>query len=122
MILQPNIIRLFGVYNESQHIYLVLEHMKGGELFHRIVERNYYNESVARDTCLIIFRAIRYCHDRKVAHRDLKPVSSKFMNDAGNKVVNWKFPRSYISPYPTLFLSLGFPPPPIITGYNKLHY
>lgn len=69
----PNIIRLFDVFNEPHHYYLVTEKMMGGELFHRIVEKNFYNEKEARDTCLILFRAIEYCHAYQVAHRDLKP-------------------------------------------------
>lgn len=69
----PNIIRLFDVYEEKDHYYLVTEKMIGGELFDRIVQKSYYNEKEARDTCLIIFRAIQYCHSKQVAHRDLKP-------------------------------------------------
>ena len=45
----------------------------GGELFDRIVSKSYYNEKEARDVCLILFDAMKYCHDRNVAHRDLKP-------------------------------------------------
>lgn len=45
----------------------------GGELFDRIVQKTYYNEKEARDTALVLFRAIHFCHQRKVAHRDLKP-------------------------------------------------
>ena len=69
----PNIIRLTDVYHEKAHYYLVTEKMMGGELFDRIVQKSYYNESEARDVCAILFKAIQYCHERKIAHRDLKP-------------------------------------------------
>lgn len=69
----PNIIRLFDVFEEPNFFYLVTEKMDGGELFDRIVERSYYNEKDARDTCLVLFQAMSYCHEKKVAHRDLKP-------------------------------------------------
>lgn len=69
----PNIIRLYEVYDETDHYYLVTEIMRGGELFDRIVTKTFYNEKEARDVCKTIFGAINYCHDRQVAHRDLKP-------------------------------------------------
>lgn len=69
----PNIIRLYETFDEKDFYYLVTEKMLGGELFDRIVQKSYYNEKEARDTCVVLFEAIRYCHSKKVAHRDLKP-------------------------------------------------
>ena len=69
----PNIIRLYDVFEERDFYYLVTEKMMGGELFDRIVQKSYYNEKEARDTCLILFQAMEYCHSKKIAHRDLKP-------------------------------------------------
>jgi len=68
-----NIIRLYETFDEKEYYYLVTEKMLGGELFDRIVQKSYYNEKEARDTCCVLFEAIRYCHSKKVAHRDLKP-------------------------------------------------
>jgi len=68
-----HIIRLYDVFEESHFYYLVTEKMSGGELFDRIVQKSYYNEHEARDVCQILFKAMKYCHDRKIAHRDLKP-------------------------------------------------
>lgn len=69
----PNIIRLYDTFDEKDYYYLVTEKMLGGELFDRIVQKSYYNEKEARDTCIVLFEAMRYCHSKKVAHRDLKP-------------------------------------------------
>jgi serine/threonine protein kinase len=69
----PNIIRLYDVFEEKLYYYLVTEKMSGGELFDRIVQKSYYNEKEARDTCLVLFEALNFCHTHKVAHRDLKP-------------------------------------------------
>jgi len=68
-----NVIRLYDVFDEKKHYYLVTEMMNGGELFDRIVEKEYYNEKDARDVSKILFDAIAYCHKQNVAHRDLKP-------------------------------------------------
>lgn len=68
-----NIIRLYDVFEEKAFFYLVTEKMSGGELFDRIVQKSYYNEKEARDTCKELFEALLFCHDHQVAHRDLKP-------------------------------------------------
>jgi serine/threonine protein kinase len=68
-----HIIRLYDVFEEAQFYYLITEKMLGGELFDRIVQKSYYNEKEARDVCVILFEAMKYCHDHEVAHRDLKP-------------------------------------------------
>ena len=69
----PNIIRLYEVYFELDHYYLVTEMMKGGELFDRIVEKESYCEMEARNVAKALFNAILHCHSKKIAHRDLKP-------------------------------------------------
>lgn len=68
-----HIIRLYDVFEEEKYYYMVTEKMSGGELFDRIVQKSYYNEKEARDVCIILFDAMKYIHEHKVAHRDLKP-------------------------------------------------
>jgi serine/threonine protein kinase len=50
----------------------VMELMTGGELFDRIVEKEKYTEDEARIVVLKLARAIEYCHNRGIVHRDLK--------------------------------------------------
>lgn len=69
----PNIIRLYETYSESDYYFLVTEKMLGGELLDRVVQKTFYNEKEARDTCTILFEAMEYCHSKRIAHRDLKP-------------------------------------------------
>jgi hypothetical protein len=69
----PNIVRLYEAFSEQDYYYLVTEKMMGGELLDRVVQKTFYNEKEARDTCSILFEAMKYCHSRQVAHRDLKP-------------------------------------------------
>lgn len=69
----PNIIKLHDLFDDNKYTYLVTEMMAGGELFDRIVKKQYYTETEARDVCKILGGALQYCHGQKIAHRDLKP-------------------------------------------------
>ncbi|CAJ1944533.1 unnamed protein product [Cylindrotheca closterium] len=68
----PSIIRLYDVFRFPDKLHLVLEEMKGGDVLHRIAEKEVYTEAEARDTCTYFFEAVRYCHRKNIAHRDIK--------------------------------------------------
>ncbi|CAM9982158.1 unnamed protein product, partial [Pylaiella littoralis] len=69
-----NVLRIYDFYElEVDHYFIVLEYMKGGELFNRIEKKEFYNEEEARDVCLILLRAVEYIHSQDIVHRDLKP-------------------------------------------------
>mmetsp|Transcript_16283 Transcript_16283/g.33652 ORF Transcript_16283/g.33652 Transcript_16283/m.33652 type:complete len:238 (+) Transcript_16283:569-1282(+) len=75
--------------------------MTGGELFDRIVQKSYYNEKEARDTCVILFKAIQYCHSKQVAHRDLKPENLLLQsadNDSNIKIADFGFAKKCLRP------------------------
>jgi calcium/calmodulin-dependent protein kinase I len=96
-----HIIRLYDVFEEPQHYFMVTEKMMGGELFDRIVQKSYYNEKEARDTCEIVFSAIHYCHQKKVAHRDLKPENlllTSENDDSDIKIADFGFAKSVTAP------------------------
>ncbi len=67
------ILKCLGFYDEPEHYYLVMECLKGGELFDRLVSKQYYNEREARDIVKVLLQALQYLHQNNVAHRDVKP-------------------------------------------------
>lgn len=92
----PNIIRLFHVFDEKDHYFMVTEKLEGGELFDRIELKSQYNEKEARETALVLFQAIQYCHDHKIAHRDLKPENLLLKSNADDsniKIADFGFAR-----------------------------
>jgi calcium/calmodulin-dependent protein kinase I len=100
-LLHPNIIRLYDVYDERLYFYMVTEIMLGGELFDRIVQKSYYNEKEARDTCVVLFEALQFCHKHKVAHRDLKPENLLLQssdNDSNLKIADFGFAKKCPQP------------------------
>jgi len=96
-----NIIRLFKVFHEPVKYYLVMELVKGGELFDRVVSKNSYSEVEARDACRTVFEAIGYCHKNCIAHRDLKPENLLLMyedSDTEIKIADFGFSKHVESP------------------------
>lgn len=97
----PHIIRLFDFFEEPNTYYLVMERMRGGELFDRIVAKAYYSEKEARDTCKIVLSAVSYCHDNHVAHRDLKPENLLLLSeveDSQVKIADFGFAKKVHKP------------------------
>jgi len=96
-----HIIRLFDFFEEPSTYYLVMERMRGGELFDRVVAKAYYNEKEARDTCKIVLEAVRYCHENHVAHRDLKPENLLLLSDVDDsavKIADFGFAKKVYKP------------------------
>ena len=70
----PNIIKLKEVFFGSQKVYLIMECCKGGELFEQFTRHAHQGLSEECTSRLMadMFSAVRYLHERGIAHRDLK--------------------------------------------------
>lgn len=68
-----NIVKLYEEYETSDKIYLVMELVKGGDLFDAITQSVKFGEvdsaRMVKDLCNALF----YLHSRSIVHRDLKP-------------------------------------------------
>jgi len=60
------------VQNDSA-IYIVMELVRGGDLFDRIIARHCYPEPDARSLMLRLLSGVAYLHRNGIVHRDLKP-------------------------------------------------
>lgn len=69
----PNIIKMLDCYETDENYFIVLEFMRGGELFERIIEKEFFTEEEAVNVLNTLLDAVRYCHSKGIIHRDLKP-------------------------------------------------
>lgn len=69
----PNIMKLDSVYESDNSYYIVLEYFSGGNLKELIKEQGVLTESNARFIMLQVLKAIKYLHENKILHRDIKP-------------------------------------------------
>uniref|UniRef100_A0A1A7YKC9 Protein kinase domain-containing protein n=2 Tax=Iconisemion striatum TaxID=60296 RepID=A0A1A7YKC9_9TELE len=68
-----NIVALEDIYESSNHLYLIMQLVSGGELFDRIVEKGFYTEMDASRLIRQVLDAVNYLHSMAIVHRDLKP-------------------------------------------------
>lgn len=73
LIEHPNVLRLYDVYENKKYLYLVLEHVSGGELFDYLVKKSRLTIKEARKFFRQIISALDFCHSHLICHRDLKP-------------------------------------------------
>ncbi|XP_046901884.1 serine/threonine-protein kinase DCLK2 isoform X1 [Hypomesus transpacificus] len=69
----PNIIMLIEELDTTSELFLVMELVKGGDLFDAITSSTKYTE---RDASAMVFNlagALKYLHSMNIVHRDIKP-------------------------------------------------
>ncbi|XP_034614504.1 serine/threonine-protein kinase DCLK1 isoform X2 [Trachemys scripta elegans] len=69
----PNIVLLIEEMDMPTELYLVMELVKGGDLFDAITSTNKYTERDASGMLYNLASAIKYLHSLNIVHRDIKP-------------------------------------------------
>ncbi|KAJ7623293.1 hypothetical protein FB45DRAFT_1061231 [Roridomyces roridus] len=85
----PNIMRLYDVWETSSELYLILEYVKGGELFEHLCKKGRLPTEEALGYFQQIIDAVNYCHQFNIAHRDLKPENILLDEDMNVKIADF---------------------------------
>uniref|UniRef100_A0A6B2L0E6 Protein kinase domain-containing protein n=1 Tax=Arcella intermedia TaxID=1963864 RepID=A0A6B2L0E6_9EUKA len=76
------VVQLYEIYEDEDHVYLVMELMVGGELFEKIANMTDYSEAYASKIMKQVFLIIRDLHKVDIIHQDLKPENLLLMGDS----------------------------------------
>jgi len=120
----PNILKVYEYFSNEKYWYFVMEYLSGGELYDRIVDMQYYDESTAAHIMKQIFSCVSYLHQMNIVHRDLKPenmmVTTK--KDLTIKLIDFGT-ATFFKPKEKLTMKVGSPyyiAPEVLKGsYNK---
>lgn len=72
LVRHPHIVELKEVMANKAKVFMVVEYVKGGELFAKVAKGK-MKEEIARKYFQQLISAVDFCHSRGVTHRDLKP-------------------------------------------------
>ena len=87
----PGIVEIKEVLMSKQHLYMVLEYVKGGELYSKITRSGKLDEVAARIYFGQIMEAIAYCHSKNICHRDIKPENILLDENDNVKITDFGF-------------------------------
>merc|ERR1712166_1605475 len=92
----PFIVEFTASLQDSQCIYLVMEHLPGGDLFNYMVHSKSLPESAAQFYVANVLCALEHLHDHQIIYRDLKPENLVFDRAGYLKLVDFRFAKKLV--------------------------
>ena len=87
-IIHPNIVRMYNHFEQDQNIYCFLEYIEGETLYSKIKSNpDGLNEREAFKIFSQIIKAIKFLHNNKIIHRDIKLENFLIKKDINNKEI-----------------------------------
>ncbi|KAK6590330.1 hypothetical protein RS030_162538 [Cryptosporidium xiaoi] len=117
-IIHPHIIRLYEVLDTPTDIYMIMEYVKGGELFDYILQKGRLSEDESRRLFQQLISGMEYCYLNGICHRDLKP-ENILLDDKFNIKIGDFGLSTYIKEGDFLITSCGSPnyaAPEVVSG------
>lgn len=93
----PHTVRALDLYETEAELHLVMECMRGGELFDRLVKRKRFNEKDAAESARQMLSAVSYLHGQGIVHRDLKPENFLYetMDSSHLRLIDFGFSKRW---------------------------
>ncbi|CAN0916715.1 Serine/threonine-protein kinase Aurora-3 [Linum grandiflorum] len=119
----PNVLRLYGWFDDDERIFLILEYAHGGELYGVMQKRGFliwlflwqfHSQYIAS-----LANALAYCHGENVIHRDIKPENLLLDHEGRLKIADFGWSVQSTSKRHTMCGTLDYLAPELVE--NKAH-
>ena len=89
----PFIIRMWGTFQDSQQVFMVMDYIEGGELFSLLRKSQRFPNPVAKFYAAEVCLALEYLHSKDIIYRDLKPENILLDKNGHIKITDFGFAK-----------------------------
>jgi serine/threonine protein kinase len=112
----PNVVKLYGTFQDDANIYLALEYIQGGEVFSHLRTLQRFELDVVRFYAAEILLVFQNMHAQGIIYRDLKPENLLFDQNGHVKFIDFGFAKQITDRTYTLCGTPEYLAPEIIRG------
>ncbi|KKY35966.1 putative camp-dependent protein kinase catalytic subunit [Diaporthe ampelina] len=117
----PFLITLWGTFQDSRNLYMVMDFVEGGELFSLLRKSGRFPNPVAKFYAAEVTLALEYLHEKHIIYRDLKPENLLLDRHGHLKITDFGFAKRVPDKTWTLCGTPDYLAPEVVSnkGYNK---
>ncbi|KAF2862444.1 Pkinase-domain-containing protein [Piedraia hortae CBS 480.64] len=117
----PFLVTLWGTWQDSKNLYMVMDFIQGGELFSLLRKSQRFPNPVAKFYAAEVTLALDYLHSMNIIYRDLKPENLLIDRHGHLKITDFGFAKEVPDITWTLCGTPDYLAPEVVNsrGYNK---
>ncbi|CAG8604652.1 8198_t:CDS:2 [Funneliformis caledonium] len=89
----PFLVNLWGTFQDSTNLYMVMDYVVGGELFSILRKSQRFPDHVAKFYAAEVVLAFEYLHSKDIIYRDLKPENLLLDRNGHIKITDFGFAK-----------------------------
>ncbi|CCF58777.1 hypothetical protein KAFR_0F01800 [Kazachstania africana CBS 2517] len=93
LVSHPFIVRMWGTFQDSVHLYMVMDYVEGGELFSLLRKSQRFPNPVAKFYAAEVCLSLEYLHSKDIIYRDLKPENILLDKNGHIKLTDFGFAK-----------------------------
>lgn len=117
----PFIIRMWGTFQDSNAVFMIMDYIEGGELFTLLRKSQRFPNPVAKFYAAEVCLALEYLHEHNIIYRDLKPENILLDRNGHIKLTDFGFSKEVTDVTYTLCGTPDYIAPEVVSPrpYNK---